>query len=61
MSNMVEFSSRFYFFVVLKRDLFVYRDDSLRSRGGLSCEPNNQLYVCTKSETGGEVVYVKLV
>ena len=49
-------SPRLCFFIVFKRDLFVYRDDS-----GLSCEPNNQLNVYTTSETEGEVVHVKLV
>ena len=33
----------------IKRDLFVYRDDSLTVRG-LTCEPNDQLKCWTASE-----------
>ena len=38
-------SSRLCFFIVLKRDSFDYRDDSLTRDRGLLCEPNKQLNV----------------
>ena len=53
-------SPRLCFFKGLRRDLCVYRDDSLTS-WRLSFEPNNQLNVLYISETEGEVVHVKLV
>ena len=53
-------SPRLCFFIVIKLDLSVDREDMSRVRGW-SCEPNNQLNVCTTSVTEGEVGPVKLV
>ena len=50
------------FFIVLKRDLFVYmyHDDSLTSYH-VNQTTNYHTIICTTSETEDEVVHVKLV
>ena len=47
-------SPRLFFFIVLKRDLFVYHDDALTPT------TNHHTIICTTSETEDEVVHVKL-
>ena len=56
LSTLYLLSPRLCFFIVLKRDLFVYCDGSLTR---LSRTTNN--FFCTTSETEGEVGHVKLV
>ena len=53
-------SPRLCFFIVLKRDLFVYHDDSLTSYHA-NQTTNYHTIICTTSETKDEVVHVKLV
>ena len=43
-------SSRLCIFIVLKRDSFDYRDDSLTRDRGLSCEPNKQQNVLPRQK-----------